>query len=183
MRLREKRPKIYCKCINRNKVNLKIIVFGNIPLRENSNYKWERKKDAEKYFFRFSLFQELFLSTSSKRVSMPPALAEPLICVAHISQNRHNRRCRTFFKLKKGFKWSKWKFKMDFSMKKKSWVKKCLEIMSIKGGEGPTPNGKIHLKFPFWLFEHLPKGKNVTLGQISRVLRPKTMVTKISHKV
>ena len=24
----------------------------------------------------------------------------------------------------------------------------------MKGG-GPTPNGKIHLKFPFWLFEHL----------------------------
>ena len=31
--------------------------------------------------------------------------------------------------------------------------------MSIKGGgvEGPTPNGKIYLKFPFWLFEPLPK--------------------------
>ena len=31
----------------------------------------------------------------------------------------------------------------------KEWGKKCLEIMSIKGGGGPTPNGKIHLKFPF----------------------------------
>ena len=33
--------------------------------------------------------------------------------------------------------------------KKKIGVKKCLEIMSIKGGGGPTPNRKIHLKFPF----------------------------------
>ena len=33
--------------------------------------------------------------------------------------------------------------------RKKSGVKKCLEIMSIKGGGVPTPNGKIHLKFPF----------------------------------
>ena len=31
--------------------------------------------------------------------------------------------------------------------KKKSGVKKCLEIMTIQGG--PTPNGKKHLKFPF----------------------------------
>ena len=40
--------------------------------------------------------------------------------------------------------------------KKKSGVKKCLEICAIKGG-GPTPNGKNHLKFPFWLFDNLPK--------------------------
>ena len=34
--------------------------------------------------------------------------------------------------------------------KKKSGVKKCLEICAIKGGGGgSTPNGKNHLKFPF----------------------------------
>ena len=44
--------------------------------------------------------------------------------------------------------------------KKKSGVKKCLEIRAIKGGGGGggrTPNGKNHLKFPFWLLEPLPK--------------------------
>ena len=44
--------------------------------------------------------------------------------------------------------------------KKKSGLKKCLEIMPIKGG--PTPNGKIHLKFPFWLFEPIPKLKKIS---------------------
>ena len=39
---------------------------------------------------------------------------------------------------------------VGFNCKRKKWGKKCLEIMSIKGGRGgPTPNGKIHLKFPF----------------------------------
>ena len=33
--------------------------------------------------------------------------------------------------------------------KKKSGVKKCLEIMAIGGGGGSTPYGKNHLKFPF----------------------------------
>ena len=28
---------------------------------------------------------------------------------------------------------------------------------AIKGG-GRTPNGKCHLKFPFWFFDYLPKG-------------------------
>ena len=29
-----------------------------------------------------------------------------------------------------------------------------MEIRAIKGGEGvPTPNGKCHFKFPFWLIE------------------------------
>ena len=28
---------------------------------------------------------------------------------------------------------------------------------AIKGGGGRTPNGKCHLKFPFWFFAHLPK--------------------------
>ena len=28
---------------------------------------------------------------------------------------------------------------------------------AIKGGGGRTPNGKCHLKFPFWLLAHLPK--------------------------
>ena len=32
--------------------------------------------------------------------------------------------------------------------KKKSGVKKCLEICAVKEG-GLTPNGKNHLKFPF----------------------------------
>ena len=43
--------------------------------------------------------------------------------------------------------------------KKKSGVKKCLEIMTIKGGGegGPTPNGENHPKFPFWLFDYPPK--------------------------
>ena len=27
---------------------------------------------------------------------------------------------------------------------------------AIKGGGGRTPNGKCHLKFPFWLLAHLP---------------------------
>ena len=39
--------------------------------------------------------------------------------------------------------------------KKKSGVKKCLEICAIKGG-GRTPNGKCHLKFPFWFFDSVP---------------------------
>ena len=38
---------------------------------------------------------------------------------------------------------------VGFNCKRKKWVKKCLEIMSIK-------NGKIHLKFPFWLLRPLP---------------------------
>ena len=36
--------------------------------------------------------------------------------------------------------------------KRQKWGKKCLEIMTIKGGSGAgglTPNGKNHLKFPF----------------------------------
>ena len=33
--------------------------------------------------------------------------------------------------------------------KKKSGVKKCLEIRTIKGGGGPTPNGKNILNFHF----------------------------------
>ena len=40
--------------------------------------------------------------------------------------------------------------------KKKSGVKKCLEICAIKGGGGRTPNGKCHLKFPFWLCDYFP---------------------------
>ena len=27
---------------------------------------------------------------------------------------------------------------------------------AIKGGGGRTPNGKCHLKFPFWFFDYLP---------------------------
>ena len=49
---------------------------------------------------------------------------------------------------------------LRINCKVKKWVQKCLEILSIKGGVGgvggPTPNGKIHLKFPFLLIEHLP---------------------------
>ena len=30
---------------------------------------------------------------------------------------------------------------------------------AIKGGGGRTPNGKCHLKFPFWFFDYLPKEK------------------------
>ena len=40
--------------------------------------------------------------------------------------------------------------------KEKKWGKKCLEICAIKGGGGSTPNGKNHLKFPFWLSDNLP---------------------------
>ena len=28
---------------------------------------------------------------------------------------------------------------------------------AIKGWGGRTPNGKCHLKFPFWFFDYLPK--------------------------
>ena len=47
---------------------------------------------------------------------------------------------------------------VGFNCKRKKWGKKCLEIMTIKGGRavGLTPNGKKHLKFPFWLCEYLP---------------------------
>ena len=38
-------------------------------------------------------------------------------------------------------------YMLDSIAKDKSGVKKYLEIISIKGG--PTPNEKIHLKFPF----------------------------------
>ena len=38
----------------------------------------------------------------------------------------------------------------DSIAKEKKWGKKCLEIMTIKGGGGvPTPYGKNYLKFPF----------------------------------
>ena len=43
-------------------------------------------------------------------------------------------------------------YMLDSIAKDKSGVKKYLEIISIKGGGGgggPTPNEKIHLKFPF----------------------------------
>ena len=50
---------------------------------------------------------------------------------------------------------------VGFNCKRQKWGKKCLEIMTIKGGEGGagglTPNGKKHLKFPFWLFAPFPK--------------------------
>ena len=39
-------------------------------------------------------------------------------------------------------------YMLESIAKDKSGVKKYLEIISIKGG-GPTPNEKIHLKFPF----------------------------------
>ena len=42
--------------------------------------------------------------------------------------------------------------KSDIFQKRKSGVKKCLEIMTIKGGGGGgglDPNGKKHLKIPF----------------------------------
>ena len=45
---------------------------------------------------------------------------------------------------------------VGFNCKRKKWVKKCLKITSIKGGGSPTLNGKIHPKFPFWLFDYLP---------------------------
>ena len=45
---------------------------------------------------------------------------------------------------------------VGFNCKRKKWGKKCLEICAIKGGERSTPNGKNHLKFPFWLFDNLP---------------------------
>ena len=40
---------------------------------------------------------------------------------------------------------------VGFNCKRQKWGKKCLEIMTIKGGRavGLTPNGKKHLKFPF----------------------------------
>ena len=44
---------------------------------------------------------------------------------------------------------------VGFNCKRKKGGKKCLEICAIKGG-GSTPNGKNHLKFPFWLFDTLP---------------------------
>ena len=33
--------------------------------------------------------------------------------------------------------------------KKKSGVKNVWKLCPLRGGEGPAPNGKIHLKFPF----------------------------------
>ena len=42
--------------------------------------------------------------------------------------------------------------------KKKSGVKKCLEILPLRGGGGP--NGKCHLKFPFWFFDSFPYSKS-----------------------
>ena len=57
---------------------------------------------------------------------------------------------------------------VGFNCKRQKWGKKCLEIMTIKGGAGGlTPNGKKHLKFPFLLLKHLPKRKlrlNTLLG-------------------
>ena len=49
--------------------------------------------------------------------------------------------------------------------KKKSGVKKCLEICAIKGGgAGRTPNGKYHLKFPFWSSAPVPKVQQVRVA-------------------
>ena len=33
---------------------------------------------------------------------------------------------------------------------------KWMEIMSIKGGRGPTFNGKFHFEFPFCFLEYFP---------------------------
>ena len=40
----------------------------------------------------------------------------------------------------------------DSIAKEKKWGKNLMEIRAIKGGEGvPTPNGKCHFKFPFFI--------------------------------
>ena len=46
---------------------------------------------------------------------------------------------------------------VGFNCKRKKWGKKMSENLCHQGGGGRTPNGKCHLKFPFWLLAHLPK--------------------------
>ena len=45
--------------------------------------------------------------------------------------------------------------------------------MTIRGGGesggGPTPNGKNHLKFPFWLFDALPKTIHKTNLEMAQI--------------
>ena len=48
---------------------------------------------------------------------------------------------------------------LDSIAKAKSWGKKCLEIMTIKGGGVRRLMEKKHLKFPFRLFSDLPNLK------------------------
>ena len=52
----------------------------------------------------------------------------------------------------------------DSIAKENKWGKKCLEIMSIKGGGGPTLNGKFHFKFPFCFSDYLPYKQSAKRG-------------------
>ena len=45
---------------------------------------------------------------------------------------------------------------IGFNCKRKKWGKKMSGNFAIKGGGDRTPNGKCHLKFPFWFSAHLP---------------------------
>ena len=55
--------------------------------------------------------------------------------------------------------------------------------MSIKGGGGPTPNGKIHLKFLIWLFDYLPKSAiNVFSTHLSKT-KTKISLVRTKHKI
>ena len=54
---------------------------------------------------------------------------------------------------------TKWKIRfiyIRFNCKRKKVGLKWMEIMSIKGGRGPTFNGKFHFKFPFCFLKYFP---------------------------
>ena len=72
-------------------------------------------------------------------------------------------------------KWYFWSVKsvsymQDSVAKEKKWGKKMSGNFAIKGGGGRTPNGKCHLKFPFWFLTTSlnVNGKNL-LSSIWRV--------------
>ena len=73
--------------------------------------------------------------------------------------------------------------------KKKSGVKNVWKFVLFKGGGGGrTPNGKYHLKFPFWLFEPLPcphfwKMNVKTLISISFSFRHKLKINRFWHNI
>ena len=63
--------------------------------------------------------------------------------------------------------------------KKKSGVKKCLEILPLRGGGGRTPNGKCHLKFPFLFFAPLPYALPYLIGYTPSICNPEKGLKKV----
>ena len=65
--------------------------------------------------------------------------------------------------IKCGIKYPKWPIyaKSVHKTELSNLTKNEIVLRPKHGGGGPTPNGENHLKFPFWLFEYLPKFKSL----------------------